>query len=196
MKLLQLFFAFFRIGLFSIGGGYAIIPMIHAGIYGYHNHFANDAGASGCQYLDLCRYAGSRCQRSTGSHHWLHLYGRAYFLCALSYLSAVFLLRLFHGNTEGPEGSLAGADHVRRTDSACNCVFQKRGFEADLFAACGSRYFCHRAMDQQKMENQSDCIDAAVRSAWRMDLSVAPVSAAPCRFKNQGFLGCEIEFSS
>lgn len=28
MKLLQLFFAFFRIGLFSIGGGYAIIPMI------------------------------------------------------------------------------------------------------------------------------------------------------------------------
>lgn len=28
MKLLQLFFAFFHIGLFSIGGGYAIIPMI------------------------------------------------------------------------------------------------------------------------------------------------------------------------
>jgi hypothetical protein len=51
-------------------------------------------------------------------------------------------------------------------------------------------------MDQQKMENQSDCIDAAVRSAWRMDLSVALVSAAPCLFKNQGFLGCEIEFSS
>ena len=121
MKLLQLFFAFFRIGLFSIGGGYAIIPMIR---------------------------------------------------------------------------DQAGADHVRCTDSACNRVFQKRGFEAVLFAACGSRYLYHRAMDQQKMENQSDCIDAAVRSAWRMDLSVALVSAVLCRFKNQGFLGCEIEFSS
>ena len=28
MSLLRLFFAFFQIGLFSIGGGYAIIPMI------------------------------------------------------------------------------------------------------------------------------------------------------------------------
>lgn len=28
MMLLQLFLAFFQIGLFSIGGGYAIIPMI------------------------------------------------------------------------------------------------------------------------------------------------------------------------
>lgn len=40
MKLLQLFFAFFHIGLFSIGGGYAIIPMIRDQVV-LSNHWLN-----------------------------------------------------------------------------------------------------------------------------------------------------------
>lgn len=37
MSLLQLFFAFFQIGLFSIGGGYAIIPMISEQVVNSHH---------------------------------------------------------------------------------------------------------------------------------------------------------------
>ena len=34
MILLQLFFTFFKIGLFTIGGGYAMIPLIQADVVG------------------------------------------------------------------------------------------------------------------------------------------------------------------
>lgn len=36
MKLLQLFFSFFQIGLFSIGGGYAAMPLIQAQVVDLH----------------------------------------------------------------------------------------------------------------------------------------------------------------
>ena len=46
--LFQLFFDFFKIGLFSIGGGYAIIPAIRdhlSGIYRYHHYITDDTRA-------------------------------------------------------------------------------------------------------------------------------------------------------
>ena len=36
MILLILFFIFFKIGLFSFGGGYAILPLIQADVVDFH----------------------------------------------------------------------------------------------------------------------------------------------------------------
>ena len=47
--LVKLFFAFIQVGLFSVGGGYAAIPLIQAQIVNIHRfdyHCRNDSRAS------------------------------------------------------------------------------------------------------------------------------------------------------
>lgn len=73
--LLKLFLTFLKIGLVSIGGGYAVIPSIHeevvvkAGWIG-EKVFADiitispdDARSSGSEYIYVCRLADRRCGR-------------------------------------------------------------------------------------------------------------------------------------
>ena len=69
--LLKLFLTFLKIGLVSIGGGYAVIPSIHeevvvkAGwiICGYYYDISDDARSSGSEYIYVCRLADRRCGR-------------------------------------------------------------------------------------------------------------------------------------
>ena len=79
--LLQLFWSFFQIGLFSIGGGYAAMPLIQhqvvdlhgwltiAGICGHRHHLPDDAGADRHQLGHLCRHPHCR---AAGRHHRHH----------------------------------------------------------------------------------------------------------------------------
>ncbi len=73
--LLKLFLTFLKIGLVSIGGGYAVIPSIHeevvvkAGWIG-EKVFADiitisqmTPGSSGSEYIYVCRLADRRCGR-------------------------------------------------------------------------------------------------------------------------------------
>lgn len=76
--LLKLFLTFLKIGLVSIGGGYAVIPSIHEevvvkcsksgmdrrkSICGYYYDISDDARSSGSEYIYVCRLADRRCGR-------------------------------------------------------------------------------------------------------------------------------------
>lgn len=73
--LLKLFLTFLKIGLVSIGGGYAVIPSIHeevvvkAGWIGEKvfadiiTNISDDTRSSGSEYIYVCRLADRGCGR-------------------------------------------------------------------------------------------------------------------------------------
>ena len=64
MLFLQLFYAFFKIGLFGFGGGYAMISMIQGEVvYRYYCYQSNDSGSYWNQFSHLRRlFCGSGCR--------------------------------------------------------------------------------------------------------------------------------------
>ena len=80
MIYLELFWSFFQIGLFSIGGGYAAMPLIqhqvvelhrlaYAGaVHRYHHHLADDARPHRHQFGHVRGHAVGRAPRRAGGH--------------------------------------------------------------------------------------------------------------------------------
>ena len=65
MIYLQLFYTFFKIGLFGFGGGYAMLSMIQGEVvtrYGWVSSQPNDSGSYRYQCSNLCRiYINGQC---------------------------------------------------------------------------------------------------------------------------------------
>ena len=65
MIYIQLFLSFLQIGLFSVGGGYAAIPLVQSlmdhddGVYESYHDRGNDAGTDCGQFSNLCRNSDS-----------------------------------------------------------------------------------------------------------------------------------------
>jgi chromate transporter len=53
-KLFTLFFSFFRIGLFTIGGGYAMLPLIHREVVDRHGWMDEDTFVDGIAASQAC----------------------------------------------------------------------------------------------------------------------------------------------
>ena len=112
MIYLQLFISFFQIGLFSIGGGYAAMPLIQhqvvAGICRCHHHFPDDAGTDCHQFRNLCR--DSDCRLAGRDCRHVRLCVPLLRHCACACLGLFSL----------PQ-SVGGAGRVGRTSPRCGC---------------------------------------------------------------------------
>ena len=98
MLLLKLFFSFIQVGLFSVGGGYAAIPLIQEQIVNIHHLMtmeefsdlitvAEMTGSYFHKFINICRYAYRR-------YRWcVALFARLYHsvICHMLY-TRVFLL--------------------------------------------------------------------------------------------------------
>lgn len=118
MIFLELFFSFFKIGLFGFGGGYAMLSMIQGEIVTNHNwlsmaEFANIVAVSqvtpGPISINAATYVGYATLMNAGYCEWLSVLGSltaTLAVCLPSFLLMIVVLKVFnrYRHTNGMEG--------------------------------------------------------------------------------------------
>ena len=118
MIFLELFFSFFKIGLFGFGGGYAMLSMIQGEIVTNHNwlsmaEFANIVAVSqvtpGPISINAATYVGYATLMNAGYSEWLSVLGSltaTVAVCLPSFLLMIVVLKVFnrYRHTNGMEG--------------------------------------------------------------------------------------------
>ena len=118
MIFLELFFSFFKIGLFGFGGGYAMLSMIQGEIVTNHNwlsmaEFANIVAVSqvtpGPISINAATYVGYATLMNAGYSEWLSVLGSltaTLAVCLPSFLLMIVVLKVFnrYRHTNGMEG--------------------------------------------------------------------------------------------
>lgn len=118
MIFLELFFSFFKIGLFGFGGGYAMLSMIQGEIVTNHNwlsmaEFANIVAVSqvtpGPISINAATYVGYATLMNAGYCEWLSVLGSltaTVAVCLPSFLLMIVVLKVFnrYRHTNGMEG--------------------------------------------------------------------------------------------
>lgn len=118
MIYLELFFSFFKIGLFGFGGGYAMLSMIQGEIVSNHNwlsmaEFANIVAVSqvtpGPISINAATYVGYATLMNAGYSEWFAILGSltaTVAVCLPSFLLMIVVLKVFrrYRHTSGMEG--------------------------------------------------------------------------------------------
>ena len=180
MMLLQLFLAFFQIGLFSIGGGYAIIPMISDQVV-VHQHWLTAQEFT--DIITISQMTPGPLAVNTSTFVGMRVAGIAGALCAtigcicMGVLIAYGIYHIFQKFStskifmEVLKGLKAGSLGLIMAAAA---IILSLAFFKEGVISTDSR--CHYLYDyliyRKKMENQSHCADGIIRCYGRIHLSI------------------------